>query len=594
MNKTAWVHSCQEEDDAEQEKKELVGNVLELRKSYPDARVVNMYHTFRGETLPFEHTYYKDLIPYQDEIALYAKAYDTADIIISQAALTQNPLVEASFSALYHSIASQFFYYFSYEYLLDKFKEDGIILISSYNCGSTDELLETKKLLDKMKLLILETQGDEVDALDRPKDHIVSPDKTILLSCEDSGSGINRKTYMSIGKQLIDMGFDVYFYCLTEETETQLKNFAAHVIRHSEKDGDNPLACTLALSNCMDTLITGFLAARTRGLLPRISYRAPLMAGPDALNSFLVTTLFSIYEKFAHYMASFEFAFASVKNIAAQGVRKVVAVNEGDTSSSFLLNAASHFDLDSIGVSPILYSDHPASRFFPAKKHLVYGSQLADLMVKSGIEADSIIPVGSVHYDQAYGRDKSVDVAYTQRIIPEWDGRPLIVVATENRSNQLTEIRPTLEALRHRTDLFVVIKLHPGDPIDLFESLLADLGNPGHFKLIEKCDVLAVIHASSLLITMSSNLVIEAAVMGNISLSYNYSSSIPIFDFVAEGLCLGARSPDECISKIDMLVSDTPMRRDAFAMLKNVEKFCTAVDGASADRILKHILNSDS
>ncbi len=553
-----------------------------------------MYHPLRGEALPFEHTYYKDLIPYQDEIALYAKAYDTADIIIGQSSLTQNPLVTASFSALYHSIASQFFYYFSYEYLLDKFKADSLIVISSYKNGSTDQLLETKNLLDEMKPLILEAQANGSGADCRLIDHVVSPDKTILFSCEDSGSGINRETYMSIGKMLIDMGFDVYFFCLTEETEAQLKNFSSHVIRHSEKDGENPLACTLALSYCMDTLIKGFFAARTRGLLPRISYRAPLRVGPDALNSFLIATLFTIYEKFAHYMASFEFAFASVEIIAAQGVRKVVAINEGDTSSSFLLNAASHFDLDSIGVSPILYSDHPASRFFPAKIHLVYGSQLADLMVKSGIEADSIIPVGSVHYDQAYGRDKQVDVTYTQTIVPEWDGRPLIVVATENRSNQLTEIRPTLEALRQRTDFFVVIKLHPGDPIDLFESLLADLGNPSHFKLIEKCDVLAVIHASSLLITMSSNLVIEAAVMGNISLSYNYSSSMPILDFVEEGLCLGARSPDECIAKIDMLVSDTPMRREAFALLENVVKFCTAVDGASADRILKRILKSNS
>ena len=591
MNKTAWVYAWREEGEEAQTKEDWAENVLRLRTLYPDAPIVNMCHPLRGQVFPFEHTFYKDIISPQDEMSLYAKAYKTTDIIMSLSASAPTPLVAASLFALYHSIASQLFYYFSYEYLSNKFSENGLIVISSYICGSTEQLLETKSLLDRMRNLILGAQANDAETDERTYAKVASPEKTILFSCENSGSGINYNTYMTLGRRLIDEGYDVYFYCLSDETEEHLKTFASHVVRYAENNNDdNPLACTLALSHCMDMVIKGFLTARACGLLPRISYRSPLMVGGDALNSFLVATLYSIYEKFAHYMQAFEFAFSSVENLASQGVRKVVAINEGESCSSFLLSAASHFGLDSIGVSPILYSDHPASRFFPAKKHLVYGAQLADLMIKSGIEDDSIVPVGSVHYDQAYGRVKSADIAYTHELIPEWDNRPLVVIATENRPNQLTEIKPTLEALRHRADLFVIIKLHPGDPVDLFERLLAELGSPSHFKIIKKCDVLAVIHASALLITMSSNLVIEAAVMGSISLSYNYSSSKPLFDFVKEGLCLGAYSPDECIAKIDMLIADSALRNEALALLKNVERFQAFNDGASADRIFEQIV----
>lgn len=592
MRKTAWVYICHEEGDEEQGKNEIIEDVLKLRALYPDAQVVNMFHELRGEKLPFEHTFYRDMIPYQDEVSLFAKAYEATDIILSLSASAPMPLVTASFFALYHSIASQLFYYYAYEYLLRDNEAKALILISSYKSGSTSQLLETKSLLDRMKSIIIEAQANGDITVDREYRKVSSPDNAIIFSCEDSDSGINYKTYMSIGKKLVEEGRDVYFCCLSEDTEKQLKKFTSQVVRFEGTDSDNPLACTLALSYCMDTLIRGFLAARGRGLLPQISYRAPSMEGDDALNSFLVATLFSMYEKFAHYMPSFEFTFASVENLATQGVRKLVAINEGDTASGLVLGAAKFLGLDSIGVSPILYSDHPASRFFPAKRHLVYGTQLAEIMIENGIDEGSIMPVGSVHYDQSCGRSLPEDVAYTRDLLPEWGDRPLVVIATENRSNQLAEIRPTLEALKQRSDLYVVIKLHPGDPVELFERLLLDLGSPSHFKLIPKCDVLAVIHASSLLITMSSNLVIEAAVMGNISLSYNFSSSNPVFDFVKEGLCFGANSPDECMAKIDMLVSDSALRSEALALVKNVHRFHASNDGGSVERIFKNIVDS--
>jgi hypothetical protein len=106
----------------------------------------------------------------------------------------------------------------------------------------------------------------------------------------------------------------------------------------------------------------------------------------------------------------------------------------------------------------------------------------------------------------------------------------------------------------------------------------------------KELETLPLLHTADLLISMYSNVIIEAGVMGTLSLVYNFSGTPCPMDFVKEGLCFGAYSIDEFEKLAIGLLEDEKLRSEAYNKLKQISRFNGPNDGHAIKRMVDFIL----
>lgn len=264
-----------------------------------------------------------------------------------------------------------------------------------------------------------------------------------------------------------------------------------------------------------------------------------------------------------------------------------LAVNEGTPTSIAALAWLRAHGVPDFGYWPALLGDRPDCEFFPASRHLVYGTQLLDKMVALGIAAEKIEAVGSVNFDSSLLHDRTRDRAKVQA---ELLGRParakLVVVATEALPHPLEEIEPVIDALASMADVEIVLKLHPADSADFYRDWLARRGLSERVVLVERCDLDALLDAADLLVCVLSNIIVRAALLGTPTLVCDFGDKRRPLDFVAEGLATGCFKPEDVDGMLGAMLRDSPVRDSAMASLKNAaQRFNHGNDGQSAARV---------
>lgn len=236
-----------------------------------------------------------------------------------------------------------------------------------------------------------------------------------------------------------------------------------------------------------------------------------------------------------------------------------------------------------VGWLHMLIMDIPDYRYFPADYHLFYGDHAKNIFDRYAPTAGPALSIGSPIYEQAFGRARDADLAAVRRMLPEWDGCPLIVVGTENRDNQLVEITATLTALHSLDNVHTVVKLHPDDDLKTFLDLIARLELPPHrFAVIKACDVDALLHAADVLITTFSNIIINAAILGTAIISHNYTDAFGV-DFADAGVGFKAISPEALLTLLTRLLGDSAFRaKHVEASRRAVRQFSSEHGNSSA------------
>jgi len=409
---------------------------------------------------------------------------------------------------------------------------------------------------------------------------------TVMVCYDDSGSGVNSTVAEALILGLRRRGFKVLILSLVGRPSPFPDDPGVLACPVDPGHALGQAAFVLAQADTVRVLRDSLTDASGRGLVPPGPWSAPADAHVGSQAKFLGIVALACVATICNYFGILHQVAKATHTAAALGVTTAACVNESLSVCSAVSSIGEAAGLRTVGVPTILLMDHPTCRLFPTALHLAYGTQHAQLMVRAGVDAQSIRPVGSYYFDRSAARDARADREYTKRLLPDWKGQPLVVIATEHRPRQFLEIDPTLEALAARDGLYVVVKLHPADTPDMVDPVLSRAGHPRHIVVIDKCDVLALLHTSDLLVTLGSNLIVESAAMGKLSLCCNYSGAPCPIDFVTDGLCLGASTPAECVEMIDQLVSDTELRRKAVGMLRNIELYNAYNDGNALERTL--------
>ncbi|WP_243310604.1 UDP-N-acetylglucosamine 2-epimerase [Fundidesulfovibrio agrisoli] len=566
-----------------------IGRVLKdaavVLAARPRARVINLHEGFRGVQAGFEHLFHRDIFSQEQEKAYWEPAYDMA--LTTLAHCGADGLTRCSFHGLHHDVASLFMLHFIHGACLEAFPGEDLLLILPVERQSLEKF---RSIWDIPPALLREATthlrpeeapSPATEALARFCDR-----STVMVCYDDSGSGVNSTVAEALILGLRRRGFKVLILSLVGRPSPFPEDIGVLACPVDPGHALGQAAFVLAQANTVRVLRDSLADASGRGLVPPGPWSAPADALVGSQAQFLGLVALACVATICNYFAIFHQIAKAAHTAAALGVTTAACVNESLSVCSAVSSIGEAAGLRTVGVPTILLMDHPTCRLFPTALHLAYGTQHAQLMIRAGVEPQSIRHVGSYYFDRSTARDAQADREYTGRLLPDRDGRPLVVIATEHRPRQLLEINPTLEALARRDDLFVVVKLHPADTPELVAPALQRAGNPKHIVVVDKCDVLALLNTSDLLVTLGSNLIVEGAAMGKLSLCFNYSGAPCPIDFVADGLCLGASSPAECVEMIGLLVTDSELRRKAVGMLGNLELYNAFNDGNALERTL--------
>lgn len=230
----------------------------------------------------------------------------------------------------------------------------------------------------------------------------------------------------------------------------------------------------------------------------------------------------------------------------------------------------------------------PGNLFFPADRHLFYGQQGVDTYLAAGGDPAHATIVGSPTYDSSVARDAARDRDEARHILPAWDGvRPLVVIGTENREGQDYEVAPTMKALAALDGITVVVKLHPEDSMEHYTGLARRADPAGRKVLVVgRCDLDALLHTAAVLVTMYSNIIVNAASVGTPTIVYDFRDT-PRLAFDAEGVSLLATTPEQVAGHVRRLLEDAAFRTQTVeAATRNITRFIGPGDGQSVQRVV--------
>lgn len=572
-----------------------------LHNGKADDSYINYAYAIKGlisNRTKFEVPYYKDVIDQKMESNLFNSAYNYLIELIADCNLKNSPDFSLVMDTYYHTIAAEIFKFKCFEYNMNNshihkkrhiaimdfpfnfdvseyFISEGIKFVwlndEEIKYPYNEVTLCSEEVLAAYELKFeneIKNVGSESPFRRPTTDN--APTNSILVVSDDSGSRINSISRDTILRALEENGYSPVFLTSTSGLENDKmcsnrrfktpfelcrKDYVKFI--KSLENSFNYLFI-LALEN---TDITDQLFFIT--LKPRLyGYLKTIMASQSALD----------------YL-DYQYGFKDILAIGESNFLSILTIKYFNEKSNFR----------TWGVSPVLYMDHPTCSYWLAQRHFVYGTHGKAQMVKNGVPEHSILVVGTEHFDRCLRRELQYDLKLVGELLSGRYYQKLIIVATENRPRQMIEIEATLDVVSKMENVLTVLKLHPSDDLEFFRRFVDDKCFNDRVLVVKDFDSLALLNSSDLLLTMGSNLIIEAALLGKLSLSYNFSGiSCPI-DFVSEGLCFGVTNSKDLYELIMQLLYDESKKSVGYAKLGAIDKFNGPNDGKSSLRIVETI-----
>lgn len=517
--------------------------------------------------------YYRDFISQDEELSYFAEAYRSAEefsvYIKGRSLPSGDPLV----SAMYHTWADKLLSLI----VLREISKTGLSVSQNIAIIDNPSLnkwfrinyrlgVHSYPFLYKKRFIEEQDRLKQASPFFKPGKAGGASDKSIIVLIDDSGSRVNLASALRILDKLLEADVNPVVLTGSFQVWNELSPIYEDVFVLPQEL--EPHSCRYFMKQL--GRFTKAINTFSTGKKEMVWKLFSIIANGALFN--VLKSVISLTETLDYLHERYDFKVA-------------LAINEGNFVPAGGVSYLKSKGVETVGVSPILYMDHPMCCFWPAEHHLVYGDQALHLMLKNGIDLRNVKIVGTEHYDRCYRRDRQDDRSLAEQLFPQIIGKKLVVIATESRPRQMVEIEPSTRLLSEMPDVITIIKLHPGDRPPDFEAMLDRLGRPDNVIVAEKGDTLALVNSCHLLVTMGSNLIIEAAVMGVPSLVYNFSGTPCPLDFVAEGLCLGAYTPEEFDKLARSILFDDEIRAEAMRKLTGISRYNGPNDGRSAERI---------
>jgi glycosyltransferase involved in cell wall biosynthesis len=209
------------------------------------------------------------------------------------------------------------------------------------------------------------------------------------------------------------------------------------------------------------------------------------------------------------------------------------------------------------------------------------------LVEKGGYAPESLVLTGSPRFDDLLRRARERDRGTLRGRLGVRDGEALVAVASRYRPIRRThravgavfaDLVRAVEAVGAQAR----VKPHPAEPP---EAYAADLRGQERVRLLEPgLDLLDLLHAADVLVTVESLSAVEALVLGRPVVVLNMPSNLR--DLVEAGVALGVPAGDDPAAALRAALEPATREALAAARARYLSDFALGVDGQATARIL--------
>jgi len=379
----------------------------------------------------------------------------------------------------------------------------------------------------------------------------------ILISVRDSGSGINSRPGILISNAFKKKGISCILLC--EDL---------NVINESKKQGVKILDLQSSVH------IIRIIIYLKQFIFNIINYKKPWTIKTDS--SYL----------YKQYLRSY---------ININGVKAILTINEQEPLSKSLGSMAKELGINWFGYTPVLVGNSPDNLYYPADIHFVYGRQMTDFLISNNLSlVKDIYEVGSANYEESenYCRVKcrnKIEIHFNIKI-----GHKIILLATENHNNPELEFNPIIRELDKLNGISIILKIHPNEDLDWWKDYCAKNTKSKKIQIVKDFNIFELIASADVLISINSNIIINAAISSTPVLSCDFSNKCESFDFKKYDLVCKVESISELERIMKLIIFDGEFRRNILKRSKIGLKYFSGKNYFglnTAERIANIVIN---
>jgi hypothetical protein len=217
----------------------------------------------------------------------------------------------------------------------------------------------------------------------------------------------------------------------------------------------------------------------------------------------------------------------------------------------------------------------------------VFGPVASDRLRQAGIADERIVEVGAPNFDELVA-------AAAQRRTP--DARQILVTSQYTAGTMTPEVkertlRAAVAAAAPAAPCTVVIRPHPTEHDDLLDRIAAEPAPDGVRVSVDRSGTLRdLLLRSWIMITGSSQTVLEAAVVGIPSISINATGGEDPVTYAAEGIALGATDAATATEQVRRMLDRGSADEQVARARTALERHIGPLDGRAAERTARLIL----
>jgi glycosyltransferase involved in cell wall biosynthesis len=222
----------------------------------------------------------------------------------------------------------------------------------------------------------------------------------------------------------------------------------------------------------------------------------------------------------------------------------------------------------------------------------LFGEAARDFLLDAGrYDPQSLVTTGSPKFDALLETAQGFDRAALRARHGIGDAQLFVLVASRYHGILPTHrsigsaFSPLLRAAASRPDVRIVVKPHPAEGREEYQGAIAEVGLEGASVVAPDADLVELLWAADILVTVESLSAVEALVLGRRVLVLNMPTNLK--ELVEAGAALGVASGADPGEALDTLLKDEEAsRRLEQARKKYLSRVAMGVDGKATERIV--------
>ena len=238
---------------------------------------------------------------------------------------------------------------------------------------------------------------------------------------------------------------------------------------------------------------------------------------------------------------------------------------------------------------------YPVPSYVEGLNIAVMSPSAKDAYIKMGVPPEKVFVTGQPGFDRILQKKFNKNQLMTELRIPK--DKNIVVLATQplvgiiwTKEDRKKFIEIVCSAMSDFTDKQLVIKLHPAENIEIYQEILAGIGEDKAI-ICQDVDIHDLLNACDLLMTVHSTVALEAMIFDKPVITINLTGKPDLFPYAESGAAIGVYKEEDLVSAISKVLYDPRVKENSE---KNRKEFtyqhAYKLDGQASKRVADLII----